>query len=80
MTITDERQLDQITKLRAAAADAASRMLAEFGAGTLDATRAWLSRFISWPSDAALDLAVCWIAGTHCTSRTRSWCMTPTAG
>jgi hypothetical protein len=36
------------------------------GAMVLNMARAHLQRFVSFPSDAALDLAVCWAAHTHC--------------
>lgn len=35
------------------------------GAQVLDQTHAFLARFCTFPSDAALDIAVCWIAHTH---------------
>jgi hypothetical protein len=39
------------------------------GAGSLDAAAAWLARFVSFPSEHALNIAACWAAGTHCTDR-----------
>jgi hypothetical protein len=39
------------------------------GAITLDITRGFLSRFVAFPSDAALDVVTLWIAHTHVTDR-----------
>jgi hypothetical protein len=56
MTITDERPASTVAST-------------PNGAATLDAARDWLARFVSWPSEHALNLAVVWAAGTHCTDR-----------
>ena len=39
------------------------------GADTLALTRGFLGRFVSFPSDAALDVVTLWIAHTHVTDR-----------
>lgn len=36
------------------------------GAATLDQTRAFIARFATMPSQAALDVATLWVAHTHC--------------
>jgi hypothetical protein len=44
-------------------------MLPANGAATLDAAAGWLARFVSFPSEQALNIAACWALGTHCTDR-----------